>query len=102
MSEADSRAASVLSPKSKSRRDAIPIASKSTYLDEQPLEWSSSVQWLGVAQHLGGPPCQALGSARVRYELASFPETTGINKKKVALARKIAVIMHRMLADGLP
>ena len=26
----------------------------------------------------------------------------GMNKAKVALARKLAVIMHRMLADGTP
>jgi len=26
----------------------------------------------------------------------------GMNKAKVALARKLAVIMHRMLADGRP
>ena len=33
---------------------------------------------------------------------AKLARRTGMRKAKVALARKLAVILHRMLADGSP
>jgi transposase len=41
--------------------------------------------------------CTALKSWAMR-----IAKRAGMNKAKVALARKLAVIMHRMLADGTP
>ncbi len=33
---------------------------------------------------------------------ARIANRAGLSKAKVALARKLAVVMHRMLADGTP
>ena len=33
---------------------------------------------------------------------ARLAQRTGLRKAKVALARKLAVVMHRMLVDGTP
>ena len=41
--------------------------------------------------------CSALKSWAMR-----IAKRAGMSKAKVALARKLAVIMHRMLADGTP
>ena len=41
------------------------------------------------------------GSALKRWAL-QLAKRVGMNKAKVALARKLAVIMHRMLVDGTP
>ena len=51
-----------------------------------------------VASFLGA--INWIGDIGVRPEAMRIAKRAGIKKAKVALARKLAVIMHRMLADG--
>jgi transposase len=42
------------------------------------------------------------GCSELKSWAMRIAKRSGMNKAKVALARKLAVIMHRMLADGMP
>ena len=42
------------------------------------------------------------GSAQLKSWAMRLAKRIGMSKAKVALARKLAVIMHRMLVDGTP
>src|SRR5262245_3376738 len=42
------------------------------------------------------------GCSQLKSWAVRLAKRAGMNKAKVALARKLAVIMHRMLADGKP
>ena len=42
------------------------------------------------------------GCSQLKSWAMRIARRAGMNKAKVALARKLAVIMHRMLADGTP
>jgi len=46
--------------------------------------------------------CVVDGSGKIVREGKAASERAGMAKAKVALARKLAVILHRMLADNVP